>query len=306
MFQTQFRLHFIVLLWGFTGIMGKLISLDALPIVFWRTFIAIFAIGITLKVLGVSFTVTKKQLINYLLIGVIMGLHWILFFAAIKVSNVSVALSTLSTGALFAAFIEPFFYKRKIKLHEIILSLIVVGCLWFIFKASPEYWLGIVLGVICASLSATFTVLNGILQKDNNNRPRKMMFYEMIGAFGIVCLILPFFIQSGSELAMNGNDWLWFLILGTALTAYPMIESVQLMKYMSPYTLVLAVNMEPIYSIILAFFIFGQSEQMSSTFYIAAFVMIAVILLNQLIQIRQKGKNKIQFIEDFNKIQDKI
>lgn len=300
MFPTQLRLHFIVLLWGFTGIMGKLISLDALPIVFWRTLIAIIAIGISLRFFGVSFKISKKQLISYLIVGVLMGLHWILFFAAIKVSNVSVALSTLSTGALFTAFIEPFFYKRKIKVHEIVLALVVVGCLWFIFKASPEYWLGIVLGVMCASLSAAFTVFNGILQKDNTNRPRKMMFYEMIGAFAIVCLILPFFANPFTALSMNGMDWLWFLILGTALTAYPMIESVELMKYMSPYSLVLAVNMEPIYSIILAYFIFGESEQMSPTFYIAALVMIVVIVLNQLIQVRQKRKNRKVFIEEFN------
>lgn len=300
MFKTQLRLHFIVLLWGFTGIMGKLISLSALPIVFWRTFIAILAIGLILKIFGVPFKISKKQLISYLGVGAVMGLHWILFFAAIKVSNVSVALSTLSTGALFAALIEPFFYKRRINTYEIILSLVVVGCLWLIFRASPEYWLGIVLGVACASLSAAMTVFNGVLQKNKENMPRKMMFYEMIGAFLVVCIILPFFTDSLSALSMNGNDWIWFLILGAGLTAYPMIESVQLMKYMSPYSLVLAVNMEPIYSIILAYFIFGESEQMSPTFYIAALVMIIVIVLNQLIQVQQKKKEQKKTIQAFN------
>lgn len=300
MFKAQLRLHFTVLLWGFTGIMGKLISLSALPIVFWRTFIAIIAIGLALKIFGIDYKVTKQQLWRYFGVGAVMGLHWILFFAAIKVSNVSVALSTLSTGALFAALIEPFFYKRKIKIYEIALSVIVVGCLWLIFQASPSYWLGIVLGVICASLSAAMTVFNGVLQQNKENMPRKMMFYEMIGAFLVVCLILPFFVDSASALVMQGNDWIWFLILGAGLTAYPMIESVQLMKYMSPYSLVLAVNMEPIYSILLAYFIFGASEQMSPTFYIAAFVMIIVIVLNQLIQVQQKRRARKKAIKAIN------
>lgn len=300
MFKTQLRLHFIVLLWGFTGIMGKLISLSALPIVFWRTFIAILAIGLALKIFRVPFKVTKTKLIQYLGVGAIMGLHWILFFGAIKVSNVSVALSTLSTGALFAALIEPFFYKRKINIYEIILSLVVVACLWLIFQASPEYWLGIVLGVICAALSAAMTVFNGVLQKNKDNMPRKMMFYEMIGAFLVVCLISPFFVDSISDFQIHGDDWLWILILGAVLTAYPMIESVQLMKYMSPYSLVLAVNMEPIYSIVLAYFIFGESEQMSATFYIAAFIMIAVIVANQLIQVQQKRRERKKQIQALN------
>lgn len=291
MYNTQFRLHFIVLLWGFTGIMGKLINLSALPLVFWRTIITITTIVVMLKAVGISLKVTKSQFLQYIGVGVVIGLHWALFFGAIKVSNVSVALSTLSTAALFTAIIEPFFYKRKINIYEVVLSLIVIVCLWLIFRASPEYWLGILLGIACAFLSALMAVLNGVLQKKPNSKPRIIILYEMIGAFLVVAILMPFFTDSIYEVFFKKNDFIWLLILGTVLTAYPMIESVRLMKYMSPYTLVLAVNMEPIYSIALAFIIFGESEKMSPIFYIAASVMIIVIVLNEIIKIRLK-KNK--------------
>ncbi|MDO5655900.1 MAG: EamA family transporter [Flavobacteriaceae bacterium] len=291
MFKTQLRLHFIVLLWGFTGIMGKLITLEALPLVFWRTLVAIASIFIVLKVLRISLKVTKKQLFTYFAVGSIIGLHWILFFSAIKVSNVSVALSTLSTGALFAAFIEPVFYKRKINPSEIILALIVISCLWLIFRASPEYLLGIILGILCAFLSALMTVLNGVLQKDSQNKPRVLMFYELVGAFILVLILLPFFGTFPQNIDVQPLDWLWLFILGSALTAFPMIESVALMKHISPYSLVLAVNLEPIYSIILAYFIFGESEKMSPLFYFAATAMILVVVLNQILKVRQKRKS---------------
>lgn len=290
MFKTQLRLHFIVLLWGFTGIMGKLITLDAVPLVFWRTLIAMLSILVVLKILKVPMAVSRQNLLRYFGVGAIIGLHWVLFFAAIKVSNVSVALSTLSTGALFAAFIEPIFYKRKINTSEIILAVIVIACLWLIFQASPEYWLGIVLGISCAMLSALMAVLNGVLQKNPENKPRVLMFYELLGAFLVVAALLPFFGDFPQSLEMSGNDWIWLIILGAGLTAFPMVESVLLMRHISPYSLVLAVNLEPIYSIILAFFIFGESEKMSPLFYFAALVMIAVVVINELIKIRQRRR----------------
>lgn len=297
MFQTQFRLHFIVLLWGFTGIMGKLITLEAIPLVFYRTLVAFSIIFIILKILKVPLLVSRKKLLQFFGVGAIIGIHWVLFFAAIKVSNVSVALSTLSTGALFAAFLEPIFYRRKINYSEIILAIIVIGCLWLIFRASPEYWLGIIFGILCAMLSALMAVLNGVLQKDTTNRPRVLMFYELLGAFVVVAAILPFFAEIPQAMIMQGWDWLWLLILGAALTAFPMIESVVLMKHISPYSLVLAVNLEPIYSIILAYFIFGESEKMSPLFYVAATIMIAVVIINELIKIRQRRINAKQILD---------
>ncbi|MGI9527442.1 MAG: DMT family transporter [Weeksellaceae bacterium] len=287
-------MHFLVLLWGFTGILGKLISISAIPLVFYRTLIAALTIFLMLKVVGISVKVSRKKLTQYLAVGFVMGLHWVLFFGAIKISNVSVALSTLSTGALFAAFLEPIFYKRKINPAEVLLAVIVIICLWFIFRASPEYLLGIMMGVACAFLSALMTVLNGVIQKDETNRPRIMILYEMLGACIIAAMVMPFFNDVPADLAISLADFGWVFLLGAGLTAYPVIESVVLMKFISPYSLILAINLEPVYGIILAYFIFGESESMSPTFYIAAFVMIIVIIANGIYQsyINKKRKKK--------------
>src|SRR5690606_42867 len=120
--------------------------------------------------------------------GVVIGVHWMTFFGAIKVSNVAVALSTLSTGALFSAFLEPIFFKRKINVSEIVLAIVVSACILLIYNASPEYWLGLVLGIICSFLSALFSFLNVIIHY--RCASEVIMSYEMIGGWIVVCICL--------------------------------------------------------------------------------------------------------------------
>ena len=285
---AQFRLQFIVLIWGFTGVLGKLISIDAIPLVWYRVLVAALVLFVILKVKKINLKLSTKDFTILLGIGVIIGLHWMAFFGAIKVSNVAVALSTLSTGALFSAFLEPIFFKRKIILSEIILAIVVSACILLIYNASPEYWLGIVLGIICSFLSALFSVLNG---KIHTKFPApKIMFYEMIGGWFIVCAFLPFF--GGWEILANlsWTDLGLLIALGSLFTAYPMIESVSLMKYISPFTLLLNVNLEPVYGIIIAYLIFGESEKMTPLFYVATAIMVGAIVVNSLIKARQQTK----------------
>lgn len=286
LFSPQFRLQFIVLLWGFTGILGKLITLDAVPLVWFRILFAAISLFVVIRLRKISLKIKRNDLMQLLGIGVIIGLHWMAFFGAIKVSNVAVALSTLSTGALFSAFLEPIFFKRKINLSEIILALVVSTCIILIYNASPNYWLGIVLGVLCSFLSALFSVMNG---KIHTKFPsQKIMFYEMIGGWIIVCLFLPFFEGYGALLEVSWRDLGLLILLGSLFTAFPMMESVNLMKYISPYTLLLNVNLEPIYGIVLAYFIFGESEKMTPMFYLATFIMVVAIVLNVLLK-KQRG-----------------
>ncbi len=284
---AQFRLQFIVLLWGFTGVLGKLIQVEAVPLVWYRVLFASVVLFIILKIRKIDLNLNSKDWMMLLGIGVIIGLHWMAFFGAIKVSNVAVALSTLSTGALFSAFLEPIFFKRKIILSEIILAIIVSCCILLIYNASPEYWLGILLGVICSFLSALFSVLNG---KIHTRFPsQKIMFYEMIGGWIIVCLFLPFFDGFSSLAAVSWKDLGLLVLLGSLFTAYPMIESVSLMKFISPFTLLLNVNLEPVYGIIIAYLIFGESEKMTPLFYLATTIMVLAIVVNGLIK-KQSGK----------------
>lgn len=222
-------------------------------------------------------------------IGIVIGLHWMAFFGAIKVSNVAVALSTLSTGALFSAFLEPIFFKRKINVSEIILAIVVSCCILIIYNAKPEYWLGIVLGIICSFLSALFSVLNG---KIHTKFPsQKIMFYEMVGGLMVVCFFLPFVGGMDTILNVSLKDLGLLVLLGSLFTAYPMIESVNLMKYISPFTLLLNVNLEPVYGILLAWLIFGESEEMTPLFYIATAIMVLAIVVNVILKKKPKVTN---------------
>lgn len=280
--SAQFRLQFIVLLWGFTGVLGKLITVSAIPLVWFRMLVAAAVLLLVLKFRKISLKLPPRDLAILLGVGTIIGLHWLTFFESIKVSNVAVALSTLSMCALFSAFLEPIFFKRKINISEIILAIIVSFCILLIYNTKPEYWWGLVLGIITSFLSALFSVING---KIHDRFPsQKIMFYEMLGGFLVVCVFVLF---TGEFSEIGNVSWMdlgLLILLGSLFTAFPMIESVKLMKYISPYTLLLNVNLEPVYGILIAWWIFGESEEMTPLFYVATAIMVLAIVANVLIK----------------------
>lgn len=295
--SAQARLQFIVLLWGFTGVLGKLIETSAIPLVWFRVTVAGIVLFMILKLKRIDLKISRKDLVLLLGIGVVIGLHWMAFFGAIKVSNVAVALSTLSTGALFSALLEPIFFKRKINFSEIILAVIVSGCILLIYNASPDYWLGIVLGVTCSFLSALFSVTNA---KIYTRFPAyKIMYYEMIGGWIVVCIALLFTNDVSAIFSISLKDLGLLLLLGSLFTAYPMTESVSLMKNVSPFTLLLNVNLEPVYGIILAYFIFGESEKMTSLFYVATVIMLLAIVINSIIKSKSNKDKAKKILEEY-------
>lgn len=295
--SAQARLQFIVLLWGFTGVLGKLIETSAIPLVWFRVTVAGIVLFMILKLKRIDLKISRKDLVLLLGIGVVIGLHWMAFFGAIKVSNVAVALSTLSTGALFSALLEPIFFKRKINFSEIILAVIVSGCILLIYNASPDYWLGIVLGVTCSFLSALFSVTNA---KIYTRFPAyKIMYYEMIGGWIVVCIALLFTNDVSAIFSVSIKDLGLLLLLGSLFTAYPMTESVSLMKNVSPFTLLLNVNLEPVYGIILAYFIFGESEKMTSLFYVATVIMLLAIVINSIIKSKSNKDKAKKILEEY-------
>lgn len=281
--KNYLHLHFIVFIWGFTAILGALISIDAIPLVWFRMSLAVVFIAIYFFIRRKSFKVDKKGLLKFAFSGVIIAIHWITFFKAIKVSNVSVALVTMSTGAFFASLIEPVFFKRKIKAIEILLGILVIAGLYIIFNFQSQYTMGIVYALISAFLSALFAVLNGLFIKKYD--ANIISFYQlMFGALGVT-LYLLFTQQISIEFfQISANDWLYLIILSSFCTAYAFIASVQVMKYLTPYTVMLTINLEPVYAIILALIIFGEKEQMSTEFYYGAFIVLFVVLLNGILK----------------------
>lgn len=293
MFQKSalFRLHLIVFLWGFTAILGKLIQASAQVLVFYRMFFAALFLFIFIRFFQrQSLRISKKLFVQLSVIGGFMAFHWLCFFHSIKVSNVSIALSCLSLSTLFAAILEPIIFKRKIDVSEVIMGIVIVVCMALIFKTEFHYKEGIFYGILTAVFGTIFSVFNGkIFGKTSSGN---IIFYEI---FSGVLLLTVFFLFTGQIFELHEisyRDLALILILASAFTAFPMLESVQLMKYISPFTLILTVNLEPVYGIILAFFIFGQSEEMSPVFYIASLVMILAIVVNGIIKQKRNAAIK--------------
>lgn len=287
--KSYLHLHLIVFIWGFTAILGELISLDALPLVWFRMLMAVGFIVLFMLYKKTDLTIPRKTIMVFLFLGLVIALHWLTFFKAIKVSNVSVTLACLSTGAFFTSFLEPILYKRKVIWYEVFFGLLVVVGLYIIFNFEGDYYLGIILALTSAFLSALFSVINGKYAKMYDSTV--ISFYELSG--GVLCFsVYLLFTNSFSKefFILQPSDWIYLIILSSICTAYAFIASVKVMKFISPYTVMLTINLEPIYGIILALLIFKDKEKMSPEFYLGAVIILLTVVLNGIIKYRLKNK----------------
>lgn len=285
--KSYLQLHLIVFIWGFTAILGRLITLDALPLVWFRMLFAVGFIFVYIKYKKIPIKIPRRILLKFLVAGLIIALHWFTFFKAIKVSNVSITLACLSTGAFFTSLIEPIFFGKKIVWYEMFFGLIVVFGLTIIFNVEGNYIEGIVLALISAFLSASFAVINSKFVKDYD--PTVISYYELAGGVLFFSIFLLFTNSFNVEFfQLTTSDFVYLLILSSVCTAYAFIASTAVMKFLSPYTVMLTINLEPIYGIVLAVLLFKDTEQMSSQFYIGAVIILITVVLNGIIKSRLK------------------
>lgn len=275
------ELHFIIFLWGFTAILGKLISIPAVELVSIRTLITALALGAIIYRRGTPFWTGRKTALQITGVGFLIAAHWILFFASARVSSVSISLIGLATTSLWTSLLEPLFTKSRIKPHEILLALLIIFGLYIIFKDETDLKniLGITMAVGSALLASIFTIINSRLAKKMPSTT--ITCYEMIGAFLATVLFIPlykvYFAEGGQlNFSLTALDWLWVLVLSLACTVYAYTAAVRLMQRISAFTINLTVNLEPVYGILLAFLIFKENKQVSDDFYVGA----AIILLS--------------------------
>jgi len=293
-YKNQALLHFVILLWGFTGILGKLITLPSDAMVIWRMAIAFVCLMIYLPAIGFSIKVTWKEGIRYIGVGLLVALHWVTFFEAVKVSTVSVALATVSSASLFTALLEPLFFKRRIIGYELIFGVLVVVGLLIIFNYETQYYLGILYALAAAFLASLFTTINGVFVA-KGARPKAISLYEMLGGtLGIGAYFLVFGDFDVSWLQPSASDMTYLIILGVLCTAFAFVVSVEVMKELSPFTVSISINMEPVYSIVLALLIFGEEEKMTPGFYTGALLIMATILANAWLKQRQRRKARLR------------
>lgn len=289
--ENLLLLHLIVLIFGFTGVLGKLISLDAVPLVFWRCAIATVSL--------LAFLIMRKKMKTYSLkttaqmagIGLITAAHWITFFWAIKVSTISVALATLASTALFVSFFEPLVTKRKLDFREVVLGVVVIIGLIFIFQFETQYKLGILLALISAFLAGVFSTLNAVMIRKYD--AINISFYELLAAAIGVFIYLLFQGEITTDFCQIGQmDWLWLILLGTVATAFAFVVNVEVMKVLTPFTVALTINLEPVYSILMALIIFGEEERMTPGFYVGALIILVALFADAIIKRRAKSKTE--------------
>ena len=281
------HLHFIVFIWGFTAVLGDLITIAAVPLVWFRMLLGFIFVFIYIWFTKRRLKVSLKSLVIFALIGFLIALHWLAFFKAVKVSNVSITLAMMSTGAFFTSLLEPIFFKRKIIKYEVVFGLIVIVGLYIIFKVETAYLTGILFALLSSFLGALFSIFNGMVVKTHD--ATIISFYELF--FGVVFITIFIFSTDGFNVSffdLSSTDWIYILLLASVCTAYAFIAAVHIMKWISPYTLMLTTNMEPVYGIILALLILGDKEYMNPMFYLGALIILMTVIVNGIIKRRKK------------------
>lgn len=287
--NARTQLHLSVLLFGFTAILGKVIVLSALVLVWWRVLLACMAMYVELRRRGQAIQVDFQTKKIFWGIGVIVALHWICFYGAVKLSNSSITLLCMATTSFFTALVEPLILKKKIEVMDVLIGLMIVPVMAFIAKdLSGAYYVGMAVGLTSAFLAAVFSVLN----KKHIDRvpPMVMSFWQLTGVWAFVSLLLPvYFINQPDALFFppDLDNWLYMLVLAILCTTIAWVLALQALKKITAFESTLVVNLEPVYGIVLAALLLKEYQQLNNAFYIgAAIIMILVILYPQL-----KSKN---------------
>jgi drug/metabolite transporter (DMT)-like permease len=272
-------LHIIVFIWGFSPILGRYITANTWQLVWFRILITVTAMVVYLKLTKHDFKIPIKDFWRLFGIGLIIMVHWLAFYGAIKVSNVSVTMVAFSTGTLFSSIIEPILFKRRIRMYEVIIGLVIIAAIALIFSIETEYWLGIILGIGAAFTSSLFGVYNGIIA--HRLKPGIISFYELSSALvGLTIFILLKGDFNPAFFVLDSRSVIGITVLSLVCTVFPFITSVNLSKYISPYTIVLTVNLETVYGIIWAILFFKENKEVQPTFYLGVMIILFAIFLN--------------------------
>lgn len=276
------QLHIIILLWGFTPILGKFISLQALDLVWYRLVISAISLFIFIKYKGITLRIEKKQLGIIFLMGLVVGFHWYFFYHAIKVSNVSIALSGFATMTLFASLLQPLLLKKKFFLPDLLYGILVLGGLLVILNYEKVYADGLIYGILAAFTGAIFGVYNGKLIAHHD--ASTITFFEFIGALILLTLLkLPDGVDAFLK-PLSIQDLLALIVLSIICTTLAFTWSIHILRYFSPFTVIITNNLEPVYGIVFSLILFGNDEIMSTGFYAGSFIILSSVFTYPLVK----------------------
>lgn len=290
--RAYLELHLSVLLWGFTGILGRLITIDSMLLVWYRLLITVASLLVFKSLFKTILKIPSKARWQLVGIGIIASLHWVTFYGSIHLSNVSVAVGCLATTSLFTSFLEPLFSSKKIRGIEILTGAIVTLGLGMMFLYGQNFKTGIIWGLISSFLAGTFTIFNKIIIDKHQPDSKAMTFVELGGGLLFLSLFIPitslFWVRE--TYLPTQSDLIWLIILALVCTTLPFILSLRALRKLSAFNSVLAINMEPIYSIILALFIFKENEELNVRFYLGTAIVMIAIFAYPLLELRNKKR----------------
>ena len=274
--------HFVVVIFGFSSVLGVLISLDAIPLVIYRMGLAALGLAIFFILYNPKYFILKTSMWSLVFIGgVIIAIHWATFFYAIKIAGVSLTLSMMATGAFMTAMLEPLLIKRKVLIYEIFFGGFTALGVGLIFNAEFEEFQGILIALFSAFLSALFTILNNQMVKKAH--PITLSFYQLLIGAGVgIFYALSFGNYSLNDFQLEDWDFVWIFILAFVCTSYAFNVSIKVMKHLSSFTIMMIINLEPIYGILLSLAIWNEKEYMSPMFYLGFCIVLGSILMNGL------------------------
>ena len=286
--KATFLLHATVVVFGFTGVMGKLIQLPAVPLVFWRTLIGALGLHAWMVFRSPANPLPSALRVPVALTGALVAVHWVTFFAAIKASTVSMALAVMATVPFFVAFVEPVVRRKRVDPSELLLGVVAIFGLWWMYRVDVSAGWGMALALVSAFCAALFGTLNSVWSQRAGSLSVSRL--ELAVACGALALWMAFF--GGWEAALpRGSDWVWLLILGLVATSLAFAVTVAVMRVLSPFTVAMAINLEPLYAMGLAVLIFGDDEVMPPGFYGGAAILILSVFLDVVIKRRRRLKS---------------
>lgn len=287
------RLHTGILLAGATGVFGRLISLAELPLVWYRMIIAAAVLAAVLKINRRLSVPDRSQLLRIDGCGVLLAIHWVLFYASIKASNVSIAVVCIALNGFFTAIIEPLTGHRRLSLRELLLSMITLAGILLIFGLDTRHRTGIIIGTFSSLFYTLFSIASKRVQHATGRSSSTMLLYELLAGWGLLTLVLPLyaFLFPSASLLPSGWDWAFIPVFASLFTIGPFLTQLQALRTISAFTVNLSYNLEPLYSILLAMIIFDEGKELNFSFWIGVFMIILSVVLQTAVSKREQDKS---------------
>ncbi len=286
--STLIKLHIAVFLWGFTGVLGRLITLNAPLLVWYRILITVITLFVMLLLNNGLEKLPAKKVWQLFGAGTIVAFHWVCFYGSIKFANISIALVCLSSAGLFTAIIEPIFTNKKFNIKEFSLGLVGIAGIYLVFHFDPHYKIGIIIGLLATILSVVFSIVNKKVVASIS--PKTMMLYELAGGLLAITVLLLFYLPTVPNLRImpTPSDWFWLILMSWFCTVLAMDLSLQALKKVSAFTQNLTLNLEPVYGIILAFAVYHENKELGTGFYLGFGLIILSVALQMLRVLKYK------------------